>query len=267
MTARRGAGMMRGERQVRGSWPGRFPAVRWLVLVGGVGLLWGVGAGGVRGDDTRYQLGKRVQRFERRFEGTNDAERGRTLPFLKEAVTAFFGFDLPRAGRALDRASQVLDSEPELGAEERRLVTGLLAVNLSFARRGVVLGAGTWPGELRLGYAISEPLPAVTLMLRVGEGAEQEWRFEQLPGKFAGDLAGLPAGDHEVRGEVRVGDVRVRLPMQRVSLIADAEARLKALEERLGREGEERGEPTAAGGATVVATLKESQRLVRRLLE
>ncbi|MFM8285550.1 MAG: alpha/beta fold hydrolase, partial [Planctomycetaceae bacterium] len=107
----------------------------------------------------------------------------------------------------------------------------------------------------------------VTLMLRVGEGAEQEWQFEQLPGKFAVDLTGLPAGDHEVRGEVRVGEVRVRLPTQRMSLIADAEARLKVFEERLGREGGERGEPTAAGGATVVATLKESQRLVRRLLE
>ena len=289
---------------MNGQAPGVFGGVRWLAVVCGAAVLWGGSGGGVWGDDTRYQLGKRVQRFERRFEGTSEAERERTLPFLKDAVTAFFAFDLASAGRELDRASQVLDSEPELTDDQRQLVEGLLGVNLSFARRGVELGAEKWPGELRLGYVLLRPLPKVTLMLRVGEGAEQEWSFEKLPAKFAVDLAGLPAGDHEVRGEVRAGEVRVKLPVQRMSLIADAQARLKRLEERLApkkvekekkgegaeqteeakeaketkdtkdtkeaKEAEPEEEPQPAvklGDATVVATLKESLRMVRRLLE
>ena len=289
---------------MNGQAPGVFGGVRWLAVVCGAAVLCGGSGGGVWGDDTRYQLGKRVQRFERRFEGTSEAERERTLPFLKDAVTAFFAFDLSGAGRELDRASQVLDSEPELTDDQRRLVEGLLGVNLSFARRGVELGAEKWPGELRLGYVLLRPLPKVTLMLRVGEGAEQEWSFEKLPAKFAVDLAGLPAGDHEVRGEVRAGEVRVKLPAQRMSLIADAQARLKRLEERLSPkqvekkkaeeaeqseeakekketkdtkeakepepepEPEEEPKPTVKlGDATVVATLKESLRMVRRLLE
>lgn len=235
--------------------------VPWPVLAASLGcwLLLGVDRGW--GDDTRYQLGKRVQRFERRFEGTTDVERARALPFLKEAVSAFFGFDLPRAGRALDRATRALDHTPPGGPDELALLEVAMAVNLSFARRGVTPDKAVWEGELRRGYPIPGDWPSLTLVIRIGDHPLQEWQFDQLPGRFTVDLTGIPPGDHVVQGEVRVGELRWELPAQRVSVIADAESRLQQLESTVG------GWPPGQADPTVVATLKESQRLVRRLID
>lgn len=52
----------------------------------------------------RYQLGRRLARFERAWQLGNNTLRSASTPAMEKAVTSFFSLQLPRAGQSLDKA-------------------------------------------------------------------------------------------------------------------------------------------------------------------
>ena len=67
----------------------------------------------------RYELGKRLQRFEREWQGATPASRARAVAPMQSAVGSFFTLQFGRAAKNLDEAWFAIRSDELPGAEER----------------------------------------------------------------------------------------------------------------------------------------------------
>ena len=82
-------------------WRSRVHRVVWMLAVAWV-LLPERGFG--QGAQDRYQLGRRLERFERAWQEASVASRARSTASMEQAVESFFSLQLGRAGKSLDRA-------------------------------------------------------------------------------------------------------------------------------------------------------------------
>jgi len=233
-------------------------SVVWFV---GPTLLWLAGTTpGATASDQRYQLGKRVQRFESAWEQNDSPEvRGRVLAPLQAAVSFFFSGNQAGAGKSLDQALQALD------AGEPSPVRALWhSLNVSLPSPLIPLGNS--PIEVRIDRAYKlhdSPDPEGELLIALLQddrevvSATAVWtQFGQV---VTVPVAGLPAGDYRLQVRVQQGTSVFELPAQTVSVTADPAGRLARLSDEVA------GLSTEANGAarqTVRDTVRELKGLL-----
>ena len=230
----------------------------WIV---GLILLWGPGtATRVNASDQRYQLGKRVQRFEAAWEQHDSPEaRGRVLAPLQAAVSAFFSGNQSAAGKALDQALQAL--EPATGSA---VVPVWHSLNVSLPSPLIPLGTAQIEVRLDRAYKLSDtpdPDGEVEVSLRQGDHevivATVAWtEFGQV---VAVPTPELPAGDYRLRVRLQQGTEQLELPPQTISVTADPAGRIAKLLEDIG------GLPAEANGAAR-QTVRDTARELKGLL-
>lgn len=213
-----------------------------------------------RASDLRYQLGKRVHRFEAAWEKKDSPEaRARVLAPLQAAVSAFFSGNQAGAGKAIDQACLALDEGA--ASPEQQLWHSL---NVSLASPLVPLG--TPQVELRIdrGYKLTEtpePSGMVQVALLQGERVcfEGETHWTHLAQTYAVPTAELPAGDYRLRVRLKQGERLFELPLQLLSVTADPAGRLAKLAD------EESSLPENTLGSTR-RTLRDTVRELKGLL-
>jgi pimeloyl-ACP methyl ester carboxylesterase len=185
-----------------------------------------------RASDLRYQLGKRVHRFEAAWEEKDSPEaRARVLAPLQAAVSAFFSGNQAGAGKALDQACLALDEEP--APPEQQLWHSL---NVSLASPLVPLGTPEVELHIDRGYKLTEtPEPAGVWQVALLQGEQVCFAAETLWTQLAQSLtvrtADLAEGDYRLQVRLKQGERLFQLPHQLLSVTADPAKRLAKLAE------------------------------------
>ncbi len=180
----------------------------------------------------RYELGKRVQRFETAWQSADAPSRARCVKPISAAVQSFFALQLNKAGELIDQAfcevggfsmpsdfrkwalAHYLQCDPVLSDENAETIQLQL---LSF-------------------YEVAAPSPndtVVRLSLRDTGGKEISALEVELPKLIAShswNLNQLGEGDYTVHAELVAGDQRFALPDSRISRIHDVEQRIKNID-------------------------------------
>lgn len=213
--------------------PARRPGLpTWLPLIPLVFSLCVMSPADCHASDLRYQLGKRVQRFEAAWEQKDSPEaRLRVLAPLQAAVSAFFSGNQAGAGKALDQACLALDEGD--ASPERQLWHSL---NVSLPSPLVPLGTPEIELRIERGYKLADtPEPAGILEVSLLKG-EQVFHvgvtpWTQLAQTCPVPTAELPEGDYRLQLRVKLEDRLFELPQQVLSVTSDPAKRLAKLTE------------------------------------
>ena len=207
------------------------PLARGLLLLL-AWCIWWMLAPASRASDLRYQLGKRVHRFEAAWEEKDTPEaRTRVLQPLQAAVSAFFSGNQTAAGKALDQACLALDETEAL--PEQQLWHSL---NVSLATPLIPLGTPEVELRIERGYKLPEtPEPggivALVLLRDAEVCSEIVTPWTQLSQTFTMPTAGLAEGDYRLRVRLTHGERFFEFPLQMLSVTAHPARRLSKLAE------------------------------------
>jgi pimeloyl-ACP methyl ester carboxylesterase len=192
--------------------------------------IWWIPMQPCRASDLRYQLGKRVHRFEAAWEERDSPEaRARVLTPLQAAVSAFFSGNQTAAGKAIDQACLALD---EAGASPEQQLWHSL--NISLATPLIPLGTPELELRVERGYKLPEtpePTGMMEMALLRGEQvcSEGATPWTQLSQTFAVPTADLAEGDYRLRVRLKQGDRQFEFPRQMLSVTAHPARRLSKL--------------------------------------
>lgn len=157
----------------------------------------------------RLELGKRLRKFEKAWDGQTDAARRKEAASeLQKAVASFFSFQLAEAGRALDQARYKL-TEPKAVLDEKRWADSLHAqleryfVEADLPTLAVTVAefysTGIMPPEgaaVRLTVVAAEGKPVRPPTIAGVTGLPQTVKL---------NLKEVPPGDYQLAFEVLVG--------------------------------------------------------------
>jgi len=204
----------------------------WGLMLPLACCLWWMLAPTCRASDLRYQLGKRVHRFEAAWEEKDSPEaRARVLGPLQAAVSAFFSGNQSAAGKAIDQACLSLDEST--APPEQKLWHSL---NVSLATPLIPLGTPEVELRIERGYKLPEtPEPGgmVELALLCGAQlcAEMATPWTQLSQTLTIPTASLAEGDYQLRVRLTQGERFFEFPPQMLSVAAHPARRLSKLTE------------------------------------
>lgn len=203
----------------------------------------------------RYELGKRLRRFERAWEGLapDSPDRAAAAAAMQGAVRRFFGLDLAGVGAELDRGLLAMlgESAADDGAADLLALTPRPQARVLAPGEELVVVIESGSGD--------EPGPAFELELS-GLGATHAQRIDasaRWPLRVA-LRAPAAVGDYALHTRFVRGGRGIAFPEQTISVVEDAAERLAALDAAL------RGE--ARGRALERASLDGQLRLLRPLL-
>ncbi|MGE0143151.1 MAG: alpha/beta fold hydrolase [Planctomycetota bacterium] len=178
----------------------------------------------------RYDLGKRLIRFERALAAAHPTATGRerAIAAMERAVRSFFGLDLAAAARAIDDGTAALVSE----AAEAEPARALWSIAPLLGSRVVEPGARV---RLTLAGTTSATFP---LEVTVAAGERRESHRFAAPADGEASVsceftAPDDEGDHAVLVELACGTARASYPEQILSVVREAGARSEGLSRRL----------------------------------
>ncbi|MGL4551311.1 MAG: alpha/beta fold hydrolase [Gemmataceae bacterium] len=182
---------------------------------------------------TRFELGLRLQAFERALDRHKDADTlKRALPPVARATPAFFSGQLGEAGKILDTARLALaDPKPDparlwassLSARPSRRVTDAAGAALTLTV-GPFYKAGGVPEGAKLRWTLTGP------GMKVGPATLD---LATLPVTHVQKFDRLPEGDYDLVSEVVAGGAVLATTTQTVSFIERVDERLEALKKLL----------------------------------
>ena len=186
----------------------------------------------------RYELGKRVKRFERSFEPmlANDSVRKQVLPHLQAAVSGFFTLRATDACRELDEASLKLSQgqSPSLA---------MLALLLEPERRLIGSDATELLVKIRPMYGeppVKSTTVQVTLVAPDGTtSAKQAATTNDESVKL--EFKSLPEGDYTLVSQI--GQFPLTKTQQTISVVRDVGLRLSKLESAAKENDPDRTKP------------------------
>lgn len=162
-----------------------------------------------QGAPDRYQLGRRLERFERAWQQASGELRAKCTPSMEQAVQSFFSLQLSRAGKSLDEAwLQVTGVQSAEQAQRLQNIRWKLDVD------GTLLDLNDPILRCRAGVFYDQQLDAnkTSLVLKVwpwndspakvmlsdsGQAPLMSKTLEVVPEEtFEVDFRGLPAGDY-----------------------------------------------------------------------
>ena len=215
----------------------------------------GVGAAQIE----RYELGKRLRRFEEAWQQAPPDVRTQAAPIMQEAVKSFFTLNRKQAAAKLDQAWFVARNTPIADWER-----GAIACRIKIPSCLVDSGARSLTVSLADLYRDAKTVPA---------GLQTEWAILDGQGKalltrvtswedarhgIGLPLDGLPAGDFRVHVSVHQGEKSLSLPSMTFSRLQNLDSRLLQLDEAHQSE-------TPVLNESVRATLRDHVALIRRI--
>jgi len=181
----------------------------------------------------RYELGKRLQRFETTWESADEAARKRCLRPMQTAVTNFFSLKLRGAAAQLDEATfATLSATPATPTERYAYSLQLLVTNRVSSTAETELGLQVTPFYEAPDVAIDD----FQLLLQFeGLGHSHQHRH-QVDWKVAAagcslPTSSLPAGDYNLTASLISGEQTIPFAQQMISRVENWQARLERLRE------------------------------------
>lgn len=174
----------------------------------------------------RYELGLRLRAFERAWDQIEQPEaKRRAVGPMNQAVRAFFSFDFPAVGEALDRARHALGGtapSPEVRwADSLYVDVPIRLVDSEETELKVTLAPF---------YRVDGALPTgAKLRLRIAQADPVEVPIEGLPMTVALPLTERVVGDVEIRYEILIRDMVVAARAVAVSRVETLHQRLDSL--------------------------------------
>lgn len=206
----------------------------------------------------RYELGKRLQRFEREWQGATPVSRARAVAPMQSAVGSFFTLQFGRAAKNLDEAWFAIRSDELPNAEERAAFSQriLLAPRLiDTASTGLKVSTGPC-------YSVEgmlDPGAQIRLELRRMDGtvaAKQSFPWSELPQGVTLKLDEAGPGDFQLVLVGTVGAKSIELPPVMVSRVERLAERMAAIEQAQGQWPESAAESVRATVASLHGLLK-----------
>jgi predicted esterase len=181
----------------------------------------------LRGQGSRYELGQRLRDFEGLFEKITDpVARGRSLPAMESAVTAFFSLRMGRVAESLDAARFALlsDRAPE---DAERFIASLSLRAMPVLRDpsdgAVVL-------SLRQMYKPAAKIPAeLSIKLQLEGEDPLVLPLERVPAELRLAIRRGLIGDRWLTAEFQVEEKAIRSTRQLLSFVPRFTERLEAL--------------------------------------
>lgn len=168
----------------------------WAVFCFSLAVPSSVGFGQVG----RYELGSRLRRFEQAWETADPTIRKRSTPRMEKAVSAFFSLRLGEAGRQLDEAWLLTQTDHRQDIATRWLASHRIATG----SRLFDATTTTIVVKLRQFYLVEldEP-PAVKLRLRLQKGNAEPVResvvsWDAIQDGYRWNHAAIDAGDYQL---------------------------------------------------------------------
>jgi predicted esterase len=199
-------------------------------LLAALGLAWlGVEPAPAKAQADRYELGRRLRRFEFEWDKVEDVSaRTKASLSLKAAVNAFFSFRLGEAGKAIGEAQFALRKGQEPTEVER------WAESLVVRPEGRLIDASTTELPVTIAFfyttTLSKPEGAsIRLSLEGSAGSTVEAPIVALPMTLSLPLKQPGAGDHVLKPELVVGNQVIPLGPQTISLADNLDDRIIAL--------------------------------------
>jgi predicted esterase len=221
---------------------------------------WSLGQDAARplkAQESRFELGQRLQALEAAYETADAAARRRATPHLQQAVRSFFQFKNADVAQSLDLARFALrNAEPTAferlaAALHIRLSCRLIDATFSplvFSLEPFYEPATTMPADARL-----------LLCLQTAQGnqlASTTLAAAELPLRGELPLQNLPEGDHKLTAELLSAGQSVPIGALTISVASSLKARLARLESELGRLGNPDADTQRASIAAHVSLLK-----------
>jgi pimeloyl-ACP methyl ester carboxylesterase len=208
-----------------------FLSTLWLAGVGLTGV--GLTTGTCTAQDPsarRYELGKRLIRFEERLAAIAPTHPGRgdAIAAMERAVRSFFGLDLTAAASAIDDGCHALADDAAKTATARDLlaIAPLLRTRVAAPSATVELAVtGVRESILPLELTVEIDGRRERVVLVAPKDDDGPWLGEWT--------APDREGDHAVGIQLTSGGVGMHFPRQILSVVRDAAARAAALAARL----------------------------------
>jgi predicted esterase len=215
------------------------------------------------GQSPRYELGKRLQRFERQWQVANAEARKESVRPIEEAVQLFFSLNLPAAAGKLDQAwLKVQSIEADAGTSQ------LLGCKIHITPRCIDASTKTIRLEVDRFYGAAPDVPqtvALSLEFRpLHSPSTDPLSVVELPFPTPGssvdlELPILEEGDYEVTPVLRWDGKELRWTTLGLSLTNDLKSRLEAVDQAIRQKTGEEKEIVG----TAVATIELLNGLVR----
>ena len=182
---------------------------------------------------TRYELGRRLAAMERAFEmHSGPVARGRALPHLVDAVGAFFGLRMSKAGQRLDQARFALASS-DLPSEDLALATSL-AIELE--TKALTRGPAALRARIKPFYETGVKLPPdlrIVGVLMSGDGKAArgcvDLPITELPTEVPLQVGDLAEADLRLELQFLRGEQRILQSEHHLSIVESPIPRAQAI--------------------------------------
>jgi predicted esterase len=180
----------------------------------------------------RYELGKRVERFEIAWQSATPESRARSAKPIAAAVQSFFALQLNKAGELIDQGFLEVTNVSSPTDFQRWALSQYLSVDPILSDHDST-GISS---QLLPFYEVAVPPPndaQVELTLQSAEGmtvASVQLDVPTLAAGHAWPLPNLSEGDYTVTAKVSAGDKQFELPHTRFSRINNVQQRIKNID-------------------------------------
>ncbi len=212
----------------------------------------------LHGQSPRYELGKRLQRFERQWQTADAEARRASVRPIEEAVQLFFSLNLPAAAGKLDQAwLKVRNVEPDAETSQ------LLGCKIHITPRLIEQSTKTAKLQVDRFYGATQEVPQgvkLALEFRPLHSPSSdplsvvELQFPSPGNSVDLELPLLEEGDYEVTPVLRWETKELRWTTLGLSVAKDLKSRLEAVEQSI-RQGAEKEEEVAGSGMASVELL------------
>ena len=189
----------------------------------------------------RYELGKRVRRFELAWQAADGARRAASAAPMQQAVKSFFTLQYAGAARELDNAYFIARQAAPAAAFEQ----AALALRLDVQPVAIDAQLATCQFKIQPYYKLKptadeadRALETAQVKLKLIDGDQRSYAqfdlaWNEVVVGTELKFKDVPEGDYWVQASIEALDQKISLPTLQVSLVRDLDGRVKKLDEWL----------------------------------
>lgn len=213
---------------------------QWLLLSITMFAIWCISESSAHAQNERYELGKRLRRFEVAWQEAPAEKRSAVAPIMQKAVESFFSLQLAKAAACLDDAYFAVRTSPEPSAFERAFVARrfqVQPVTVDTTNPNVQIALKPFYNLDAKADLPSPTLQDAMMQLTVLDHNAKPAREVRLGGQHI--LEGhaialdLPEGDYTLTLSARTPGDAVNLPGRQLSVISESGVRLQKINDWL----------------------------------
>jgi len=210
----------------------------WILCIGTAMLSILAGSLDAQQANLRYELGKRVERYERKWQESSEEQRAASTPFMERAVRDFFKLDLTSAAAELDQAWLAMipptdkDDLSRLAPLSISIDTTILNAKkstLQISLRSLYsTKAEEWkPASAKLHVVlVKRTLPRYPMQTDSVSLTEMRWTMDKLSFDVSWNLDFVEPGDYEVLASIVEETVETPIISTHVSFVDNLDERL-----------------------------------------